>query len=264
MKSSLLALLLVALCQSSTAIVLSPGGKCRVLGFFPTETTPEDPAPFTRWTQKEVKRVSRSMMAAAKLALEHFHARDTTLVKELADLPKECNVELDLDVIADHLTTKRAGQIMVEEASELCAFLGTYDPDVARAMQPTSVALDLPQVIFYTLDQFLTSSIRPSAIGLPPTVLPHTRGLAEYLNAGQVIAPQDAAQKFGMKSEKYQDDHLGIIPTMTPEELQRKVLKEVHDSGVKTIFLNKIDSRSLNLTAHILADYGMRRRVRGV
>ena len=67
---------------------------------------------------------------------------------------------------------------------------------------------------------------------------------------------EDAAQKFGMTSDKYQDDHLGIIPSMTPEELQRKIMKEVHDSGVKTIFLNKIDSRSLNLTAHILADLG--------
>ena len=71
---------------------------------------------------------------------------------------------------------------MVEQAGDLCAFLGTYDPNVARAMQPTSAALDVPQV-----DQFLTSSQRSSNVGLPPTVLPHTRGLAEYVNTGQVV-----------------------------------------------------------------------------
>ena len=150
------------------------------------------------------------------------------ITPELKTLPQDCNVELDLSVVTEHLDTKRAGQIMVEQAEDLCAFLGTYDPDVARAMQPTSAALDLPQVIYYTLDQFLTSSKRPSAIGLPPTVLPHTRGLAEYLNMGQTedLPPreymsliyeeaytssymaqcfeEDAAAKYGMESDKYQ------------------------------------------------------------
>ena len=188
-------------------------------------------------------------------------------------------MELDLDVVSEHVDVKRAGQIMVEEAESLCAFLGTYDPDVARAMQPTSAALDLPQVIYYTLDQFLTSSKRPSNIGIPPTVLPHTRGLAEYLNSGQVVPPrefmslvyeqaytssylaqcfeEDAAEKFGMASDKYQDDHFGIIPTKTAEELQRKVLGEIKDSGIRTIFLNKIQSSGLALTATILEDLNM-------
>ena len=54
-----------------------------------------------------------------------------------------------------------------------------------------------------------------------------------------------------------QDDHLGIIPTETLEELQQKVLKTVKESGVRTIFLNKIQSDGLNMTAHILDDLDM-------
>lgn len=270
------------------AIVLTPDeGKCRVLGFFPTEIQApaegellQDLLPdYARWTREETRRISHSNMATAYLAMKHFHNRDTSVVPELKDLPTECTVELDLKINTEHLTEKRAGQIMVEQAEGLCAFLGTYDPDVARAMQPTSAALDLPQVIYYTLDQFLTSSKRPSAIGLPPTVLPHTRGLAEYLNSGQVEPPrevlmlvyeeaytssyfsqcfgEDAAEKFGMESYKYQDDHFGIIPTVTAEVLQRRVLTTIKDSGVKTIFLNKIDAHGLAMTADILADLDM-------
>ena len=232
------------------------------------------------------------MIATTYLALHHLNTRDTSIVKELDNIPDECfsttsknnsssssSSLLELVINQEALTTKRAAQIMIENATELCAFLGTYDPDVARAMQPTSEALDLPQVIYYTLDQFLTSSSRPSAIGLPPTVLPVARIIAEYLNTGQVIPPreyvqliyeeaytssyfaqcfeEDAASKYGLESQKYQDDHLGIIPTMTPEEFQRKIMKEVKDSGVKTVFLNKMDSKSLNVTAHILADLNM-------
>ena len=274
------------------AVVLTDEGKCRVMGFFPTTTLPRASTdssdaevapspPYERWPQHELERVSASYTAAAFMAVKDFNERNASLVAEIANISQDCTVQLQLDIITDHVDAKIGGKLILEEGPQLCAFLGTYDPGVARAMQPMSASLDLPQVIYATLDQFLTSSKRPSAVGLPPTVLPHARALAEYLNADQVDGfpprehmamvyeeaytssyfaqcfQEDAADKYGLHSQKYQDDHLGIVPTKTPAEFQRGVLETVRDSGVKTIFLNKLDSTSLHLTSQLLDEYDM-------
>ena len=278
-------LVLVLLLQASRAIVLTDEGACRIMGFFPTHAASSDEQQeyrYTRWTTAELQRVSNSFIRTAQLAVDHFHQRNTTIVPELADLPDTCQVKLEIDTITTDIDRKQAGNIMLHQARNLCALLGTYDPDVARAMQPLTVSLDLPHVIYYTTDGFLTNSARPTAVGLPPTVLPRARALAEYLNAARTanVLPrqylamiyeeahytssylarcfqEDAADKYGLVSTSFPDDHFGIVQTQSAESLQRQVMAKVAATGVKTIFINKIQSSSLQLTAELLQEYNL-------
>ena len=90
----LLGVLLLAV-ATVDAIVLTPEeGKCKILGFFPTKASPELEViqesddgnnvipPYTRWTPSEVRRISKSMMITAFLAVEHFHNRNSVSIMQ--------------------------------------------------------------------------------------------------------------------------------------------------------------------------------------
>ena len=111
----------------------------------------------------------------------------------------------------------------------------------ARDANTTSEALDLPQVIYYTLDQFLTSSSRPSArIGFTTTnglTCRNYSRIFEYrrFNTSNLYMKRhihhlilhNALKKMqhlrvSTGITKVSSDHLGIIPTMTPKNSKEK------------------------------------------
>lgn len=273
-------LLLATMAAASTPMSggIDENGRCRILSFLAAgQGNLEEHVPvlYERWTSQQSMRVSQSYLAAAQMAVDHFNARDASVIGEIADLPAECFVTLELDVVAKVLDGVQAGQTLLERAWETCAMLLPTQASTSLSLQPMAQALQLPHVLFAPEDMRL---VQPLAIGLVPGVFDRITAMAEYLQMGPMeprnylaivyegeyrasllaeCFKDDAGFRYGISNLIYQDDHLGADPSVTRESKQREILQEIRDSGVKTIFLSKLRAEELEAFSALLDEYGL-------
>mmetsp|Transcript_37639 Transcript_37639/g.78097 ORF Transcript_37639/g.78097 Transcript_37639/m.78097 type:complete len:866 (-) Transcript_37639:1504-4101(-) len=160
--SSSILFLLVFLHQPTSSVAMVGGdGRCPLFVFAPFTEDGKQIEGFLPYSNISL---GFSHMAAALLATQHFNARDTNIIPELAEL-EGCNVQLEITKVFDtgYTSHQSARQVMNHlllavdsntssplgpngEQREVCSFVGPSNDIPARDLSSIAYASDIPLV----------------------------------------------------------------------------------------------------------------------
>jgi len=249
---------------------LRDGNACRLVAFIPfsdsreglegDQANPNDFA-YSAWPDQEtLAKASFSLLASAEMAKRHFNDRDTTIVKELADL-QSCPIQLDGDYFdSAYSRTRVVDQILKIQneavaagkapAANICGIIGPTDAEAHEGLSVLTENLRVPQVAYSTIDHGLGDSdafpyfarVIPEGFDFADTLtIAITRGdiwKREYVaiiyedNYGEQFEDplEDAEEDFDFASitEGYDEGS---------DESMREILGVIKEDGYRTIII---------------------------
>jgi len=126
-----------------------------------------------------------TMMAAALMAMEHFNARNTSVVEELPDLVQGCNVQFDMDASKAFDTGTvghMASHLLVEEGRIPCAIAGPFNDLPALDLSSMAQAARFPLVAHRAYDARVNSDIfHPYTSLVYPGMIESSTVMVDYL-----------------------------------------------------------------------------------
>ncbi|CAB9516932.1 Gamma-aminobutyric acid (GABA) B receptor [Seminavis robusta] len=262
MKRLLLPLLHAVVVASFVDATIDKTGKCSIKGFVPftfhglsTSVVASGPKP-----------IGFSHAAAAWMAMEHFNARDPSLVPELGDdIYQECGVSFEMDDTPFFDTSSngyQASQLMYNHyegggRNLPCAMVGPYHDQVVTIMATMSASTQIPIVPSGGQDARLSEDlVNPYTMVLAPRVPDICSSLAGFLMQHQrndfiaiLFAFTDTGNQFqeaiGITLDAFnvtRRRNYGYISPTTPIDIEGQTTEDavraVKDSGYRTIIVN--------------------------
>jgi len=235
---------------------LPASGLCSLFTFVPFSYGNE---PFHSFYCGDCNNVGMSHASAALLAMDHFNARNATVVPELADLG-DCPVQFDLNTsrIFDTGTyTHKAAESLLEQLPEIpCAVAGPFHDTPVLELSTLAAALKFPLTAHRAFSiRALANSTSPYTSQVYPDLISSAIVLAQYLfHKGRtdyvallygltetglyrretVTIVLDEA---GIKNQAFAYNSPLRSPATSEERTIRKALEAVLDSGYRTIVI---------------------------
>ena len=102
--------------------------------------------------------VGFSQLAAAVLAVKHFNTRNATVVPQIADLPENCTVTLEISKAFNAIRFDWEGiRSIASDGLASCAMVGPFDDETASDLTVMAQANFLPLVTTKSYDVNLIS-----------------------------------------------------------------------------------------------------------
>ena len=235
---------------------LPANGLCSLFTFVPFSYGNE---PFHSFYCGDCNNVGMSHAAAALLAMDHFNARNATVVPELADLG-DCPVQFDLNTsqIFDTGTyTHKAAESLLEQLPETpCAVAGPFHDTPVLELSTLAAALKFPLTAHRGFSlRALANSSSPHTSQVYPDLISSSIVLAEYLfHKGRIdyvaflygltetgLYRRETVtivlDEFGIKNQAFAYNSPLRSPATSEERTIRKALQAVLDSGYRTIVI---------------------------
>ncbi|CAB9521351.1 Gamma-aminobutyric acid (GABA) B receptor [Seminavis robusta] len=277
--------------EEAVVSLLRPDGACAVANMFPYTIG------HGRWPPTAFQQLSFSWAASAQMAMDHFNARDTSVIPELQTLAPsngECSVYFSPPTVLDSaqegptavkaLWTATTSTIQQQQqpqqhtsndtlASSYCAVLGPMDPRATEEVAAITTALGLPHLFYYTeSNRFWNTGLDGNTVGMP--LSPHSRAhiMLQWLTEHQreylavLHYPKDgssdlAEELFSVANNPDEYYHKEIIVQNFLRVLGPGqvpiLLNQVQESAITTILLNFDNPRAILSLANGLADAGM-------
>jgi hypothetical protein len=196
-----------------------------------------------------------SHMAAAMMAMDHFNARDTVIVPELAqEVFQQCHVKFDTSsdgfkVFDTGSTGHMASRSFFREGKIPCAIAGSFDDMPNNDLGVYATAAEFPFVSNRAYDVRLTdpelypftSSVFPSLLEFATTLQTFLlyKGRTDFISFVYTLSDMGAQRREGIsyyldKGGIRWESHPFLITDDGPRQV-RSVLQAVKDSGYRTI-----------------------------
>jgi hypothetical protein len=239
---------------------------------------------FDPWRPDVLSWTSFSYLAAAQLAMEHFNARDPSVVPELANLG-ECDVFFPPQKVVDSRCDGKAAVEALWDATKSdatdgdqwrpCAVLGPALAGPSMSLQSVTNALDIPQVMYYNENNLMYRPEVSNTLGTVMAMPGRARAMVEYLqrhgaqrdSLSILHEPIPDSMELAMTIKELTGPDYGLFVEtfqdakpprgVTPEQHQFNLVRKMKKSGIKTIFINTVRSHNLEGLAGKLHDEGM-------
>lgn len=217
---------------------------------------------YNPWTPSIAVQVSFGYAAAALLAMDHFNARNDTVVPELADLDEDCTVYFPDPKYADSYTdggmsVKAFFDAMEEKPEHYCAVLGPLNVEANLKLRSALRALNIPMMVHSVENDVLSDKydVSPETVTMSLSSQGRAQAMLEYLRAREYItgwAPANKGQDalIGENIEKIGKELFGLNvavlaideppPDVDEGEFVRRNLQQLKDNGITTIFLSSV------------------------
>lgn len=285
MKASVI---LVALATTIQAAV-DPDGGCTLLSLLPfsdgsifthrTRRSENDEAygKYKRWTANTISMTGYTYSAAVLLAMDHFNNRDSSVVPEIAELPKNCSAFFTRNskIVDDQLRDVRAGSEIVQSVSKSapCAILGPFDAVSASWTSVITASVGIPQVFYTHVAQQVTeedsfaNTVRTSlseqdyASKILSLLVHLGRNHLAVINGGGPYDRNFAStlrvqgRDFGVNVSLFPLVHESS--SETTQQNAESVFKNVKESGIRTIFriFNAVGPKELEKLSNAAEKY---------
>lgn len=224
------------------------------------------PESIEQWNNASSRKFGIDAAAAALLAMDHFQARDPSVVAELANLTSECNVTLNELAVADNQwdedtsvreTIREVMRPKMTESDVPCVVLGPADEGPAESTATVTSALGVPQMVFSTASRKLLSVESPTTVGTALTVEGQAQALCANLASRGIdylyvlSHPSPEANDLSMAIQQACRGRSQVVgaaldpflidPRFDPVDWRARTdffIRRVRASGIKTIFLN--------------------------
>jgi 7 transmembrane sweet-taste receptor of 3 GCPR/Receptor family ligand binding region len=248
-------------------------GSCRLVSLLPfsdasvftsrgANRTSEPPySKFSRWTAETISMTGYTYAAAVMLAMEHFNNRDSSVIPEIASLPKDCTAFFtnESTVVDGALSNVRSGQLLFEAAikSKPCAVVGPYGVLPSSWTSPLSASIDVPQLFYATAPSIVTE---PDYYANTIRMTLHTDDYASKIislvahqkrdHLAIVLGGADYDRTLAIALERAGPDFNVTVTSfplfppndkIDPMEHANRMFGKLKDSGIRTIFRTFID-----------------------
>lgn len=221
-------------------------------------------------------KASYSFLAAAQMAIEHFNARDTVVVTELASL-QSCPVQVPVQIVRDSSQDVAGIQALVNDIPIFqslsngtqefpCAVLGPAASKKYDLLASTTMAFGIPQVSYLSGGKRVTDPLTPSTLGVSLDGSAITYGIFSYL--AFVLQRTRMALLIDTKPESafVRRDFVALIErtgydmeilSIQSPTVDANTLQEVKAAGMRTIVFNIVLPDDIYKAAQQLEEQGM-------
>ena len=178
---ALLAVLVMTNAVPATSAISDEDSACTVISYF--SFTKSRPGPFTGiYTDTTLPPTGYSLLAASELARQHFNARDSSVVPEMAELTRNCSVYIPEQRIVDGELSKDVTMKSILSELKLsftpCAVIGAMESGVNDALKEVTNAIEVPHVLYWQVHQHLLDPRHSHNIISP---IPSPRAVADIM-----------------------------------------------------------------------------------
>jgi 7 transmembrane sweet-taste receptor of 3 GCPR/Receptor family ligand binding region len=207
--------------------------------------------------QKLQDYTARSVSTAIELAIEHFNARNGSVVAELSDL-RECGVVFpSINVSSGVQTTIEAMErLLLAQAEKAAAVIGPIKSDIFNVVVPSAIAAGIPLVdhFFGTNENAITTTILVSEQAaamiayLRQTEIPWSRLAVLCSSQTCEHLPKALQQAAGKES------HIEVIlDQFSNHDELGYTIRDIKKSGVRALYIDVTDwSDLVAIAAHML------------
>lgn len=236
----------------------------------PADVATDNEYQYNLLSPEAASRLAVSFAATVMLAMDHFNARDASVVPEVEQVPPNCNITFPdpifVDSQADSGASIRALLDQLKRNKNVsndgipCAALGTVEKFISSDLLPVLSAFDIPLVSYYTEDQSLATHAGMLSVSL--SVAGRAEAMVRYLQSREYLAiwhtgtDQEKALANAINTSSVDNFQVTVVADNSGVN-KNHTLRIVRESGIKTIFLSVGEPANLPAFAQTLEELQM-------